>query len=149
MEVHSDPTYEAWKVKNISDGELKDMFIPILPTRHGKSPSEVRISWASAIPILPTRHGKYITALANFSFIFTIPILPTRHGKRRYFQQIETWIVDSDPTYEAWKGYFYTHLNSRDLAFRSYLRGMESRNPCESLSEGHRFRSYLRGMERV
>ena len=33
---NSDPTYEAWKASFISISFLLFVFIPILPTRHGK-----------------------------------------------------------------------------------------------------------------
>ena len=54
---------------------------------------------------------------------------------------------DSDPTYEAWKHRGRYEPPHSSLAFRSYLRGMETEpTDPQSLVEWE-FRSYLRGME--
>ena len=130
--LHSDPTYEAWKLSKSTDYKIK-VLIPILPTRHGNPEDEEKALNVALIPILPTRHGNLLAPLHS-RIVALIPILPTRHGnlilllKRSYEREIpilptrhgnhlqsekgRTFALHSDPTYEAWKLVWFFQNNS-------------------------------------
>ena len=59
-------------------------------------------------------------------FANIIPILPTRHGNSGFPGMKGGKVVDSDPTYEAWKRDLVFRIGDTADAFRSYLRGMET-----------------------
>ena len=147
--IHSDPTYEAWK---------------LIGTKLSKRSALAFRSYLRGMETLDNMFGDR----ASREF-------------RSYLRGMETKIqphincinrTNSDPTYEAWKLLITSNFWRKSRAFRSYLRGMETarrqRGPAPRVPDsdptyeawklvtmvnwigpGKEFRSYLRGMETV
>ena len=166
--LNSDPTYEAWKQRIASAlGSLVKRFRSYLrgmETNHRFDDPRYIIGFRSYLRGMETGTYRDRQIFANI-----IPILPTRHGNSGFPGMKGGKVVDSDPTYEAWKRavkrglYFNGHysdptyeawkphkgifpqifiLNS-DPTYEAWKQRIAS--ALGSLVK--RFRSYLRGME--
>ena len=121
---HSDPTYEAWKPRDIV--------------------------WILSGVV---RFRSYLWGMET-SLPHTPPLPPHTHSDPTYeaWKLISGFVViirelDSDPTYEAWKPLSFVTLASAWAWFRSYLWGMETPPYTTNCLILRLFRSYLWGME--
>ena len=151
--LHSDPTYEAWKLLSLFPRTWIISFIPILPMRHGNNfpqnlhSSELRYSdptyeaWKQKVfednkrqrsdsdPTYEAWKPSIIDSRIIVSFL--IPILPMRHGNYEDRSISILLVFHSDPTYEAWKPMMSGVLITNSETFRSYLWGMETAEDCQ------------------